>query len=107
MKPSCVTTMEINGKRMLIEGTILRIARLEQEWHDDIEDPKALINELGKTKPRPDILTFWQRLPDIEPKYAYRMETDPIAALPIKSYPFWWDKQIDCKTRNMVRKAEK
>ncbi len=99
--------MTINGQRLMIEGKVLRIASLEQEWYEDVEDPKMLINELRKAEPRPDILTFWQRLPDTEPKYAYSMELDSIAALPIKSYSFWWDKQIDCKTRNMVRKSQK
>jgi Acetyltransferase (GNAT) domain len=99
--------MEISGKKILIEGRTLRVASLEQEWYEDIEDPQTLINDLRKTEPKADILTFWQRLPDTEPKYPYYMETDPIAALPIKSYSFWWDKQIDCKTRNMVRKAKK
>ncbi len=99
--------MEINHKQILIEGEILRIASLEQEWYDDIEDPGTFINDLRKTEPRADILTFWQRLPDTKPKYSYSMEAEPIAALPIKSYSFWWDTQIDCKTRNMVRKAEK
>jgi hypothetical protein len=102
-----VTAMEVDGKRILIEGEIPRIARLEQEWYEDVEDPRTLISQLCKSEPRPDILTFWQRLPETEPKYSYRMEADSIAALPIKSYSFWWDKQIDCKTRNMVRKATK
>jgi hypothetical protein len=35
------------------------------------------------------------------------MEPDAIAALPIKSFSFWWQKQVDCKTRNMIRRAEK
>ena len=99
--------MTINGQRIMVEGKALRIASFEQEWFEDVEDPQTLINELRKTEPRPDILTFWQRLPDTEPKYSYSMETEPIAALPIKSYSYWWDKQIDCKTRNMVRKSHK
>jgi hypothetical protein len=99
--------MIINGQRVMVEGKVLRIASFEQEWYEDIEDPKTLINELSKSEAKPDILTFWQRLPDTEPKYSYLMELDPIAALPIKSYSFWWDKQIDCKTRNMVRKSQK
>ena len=76
--------MEVNGKRILIEGEIPRIARLEQEWYEDVEDPRTLINQLSKSEPRPDILTFWQRLPDTEPKYSYRMELDSIAALPTR-----------------------
>jgi hypothetical protein len=108
---SVVTTMEINGKRMMIEGKILRIARpharLQQEWFEEVENPEMIIDALKKTKYCPDILTFWQRLPDTEPKYSYTMELDSIAALPIKSYSFWWENQIDRAARNKVRKAEK
>ena len=99
--------MEINGKRIIIEGKFLRIARLEQEWCEDVEDPEILIDALRKTTNGPDILTFSQRLPDLQPKYSYRMEPDSMAALPIKSYSFWWEKQIDRKARNKVRKAQK
>jgi hypothetical protein len=35
------------------------------------------------------------------------MELDSMAALPIKSYSFWCEKQIDRKARNKVRKAQK
>jgi hypothetical protein len=99
--------IELGGRIIVIQGRIPRIARLEEEWYQDIEDPETLINELGKTEPRPDILTFWQRLPEVEPKYPYRMEVDSIAALPIKSYSFWLEKQIDSAARNKVRKAQK
>ena len=99
--------MMINGHRLIIEGNALRIANLEQEWYEDIQDPKTFVNELAKTEAKPDILSFWQRLPDMQPKYSYSMETEAVAALPIKSYSYWWDKQIDCKTRNMVRKSQK
>jgi GNAT acetyltransferase-like protein len=99
--------MEVDGKRILIEGEIPRIARLEQEWYEDVEDPKTLITQLCNSEARPDILTFWQRLPDTEPKYSYLMEADSIAALPIKSYSSWWENQIDRKTRNKIRKAQK
>jgi hypothetical protein len=103
--------MTINGKRIMIEGKVLRIAKLDpwfqQEWFEDVENPKMLIDALQKSNDRPDILTFWQRLPDTEPKYSYPMELDSIAALPIRSYSFWWEKQIERKARNKVRKAQK
>jgi hypothetical protein len=105
------TTMGMNGKRIMIEGKVLRVARPhpceQQEWFEDVENPEMLIDALRKSKDRPDILTFWQRLPDTEPRYPYQMERHSIAALPIKSYSFWWEKQIDRKARNKVRKAEK
>jgi len=103
--------MEINGERIMIEGKILRIAKPhawpQQEWFEDVENPEVLIGALQKTKHCPDILTFWQRLPDTQPKYSYAMERDSIAALPIKSYSYWWEKQIDRTARNKARKAEK
>jgi Acetyltransferase (GNAT) domain len=103
--------MEINGKNIMIEGKFVRIAKPhawpQQEWFEDVDNPEMLIDELQKTKSCPDILTFWQRLPDTEPKYSYAMELDSIAALPIKSYSFWWEKQIERKARNKIRKAQK
>ena len=101
------THIEINGTRITIEGRVPRIARPEQEWFEDVENPEILIDALCEVKHRPDILTFWQRLPEVEPKYSYSMEPDSIAALPIKSYSFWWEKQIDPAARNKVRKAQK
>src|SRR5437763_13907734 len=103
--------MEINGQKIMVEGKILRVAKPhanpQDEWFDDIDNPEMLIDNLRKRKHRPDILTFWQRLPDTEPKYSYAMELDSIAALPIRSYSFWWEKQIDRTARNKARKAEK
>jgi hypothetical protein len=105
------TTMTINGKKIVIEGNVLRMAKLDpwfqQEWFEDLENPEMLIDALQKTKRCPDILTFWQRLPETEPKYSYPMELDSIAALPIKSYSSWWENQIERKARNKIRKAQK
>jgi hypothetical protein len=105
------TNMGINGKSITVEGTFLRVARPhaceQQEWFEDVENPEMLIHELQQRKDRPDILTFWQRLPDTEPRYSFHMERQSIAALPIKTYAFWWEKQIDRKARNKVRKAQK
>ena len=103
--------MEINGQKIMVKGKILRVAKPhanpQDEWFDDVENPEMLINDLRKSKYCPDILTFWQRLPDTKPKYSYVMELDSIAALPIKSYSYWWEKQMDRKARNKARKAEK
>ena len=63
--------MTINGKRITIDGKLLRIAQLDpwfqQEWFEDVENPEMLIDALQKSKHLPDIVTFWQRLPDTEP----------------------------------------
>jgi hypothetical protein len=99
--------VEINGRIIVTEGKLPRIARLEQEWCEDLEDPEALVRALQKIQPTPDVLTFWQRLPDFECRYSYLMKPDAIAALTISTYSFWFDKQIDSAARNKVRKAHK
>ena len=101
------TTTQINGKRIVIEGRLPRIAKLEQEWCDDAGDPEILADALRKSANGPDILTFTQRVPDLEPRYGYQMELDAMAVLPIKSYDLWWEKQIERQARNKIRKAQK
>src|SRR5436190_13919145 len=102
-----VRSLEVNGKSIVIEGNFLRIGRLEHEWFEDLEDPQQLINSLQKIQHSPDILTFWQRLPDVQPKHSYTMRPDAIAALPIRSYSIWWEKQLHASARNKLRKAQK
>src|SRR4051812_6538200 len=99
--------MQIGDRKVVVRGKGVKIGRLEEEWYEDGTDPKSLIEGLRKSKDCPDVLCFWQRLPDVTPRFEYQMEPDPVAAIPLQSYAHWWDKQIDAKTRNMVRRAEK
>jgi hypothetical protein len=57
---------------------------------------------------RVDVFTFQQVLPHTAPQYNYPMVVwDNLAAVPISTFDHWWAKQIDGKTRNMVRRSEK
>ena len=99
--------MNICGKNIKVEGRLVRIARLDAEKYQFLEDPKALLTALRKSGIRTDLFTFMQKLPETSPKYAYPMEWDNLAVLPVSTFEHWWTRQIDGKTRNMVRKAEK
>ena len=102
-----VKAIWVENKEITVSGKFVKIARLKEEWYEDVEDPPTLIDKIKKSGLKTDIFTFWQRLPDIEPKYNYYMEYDSIAALPITTFDGWWKKQINAKTRNVARKAEK
>ncbi len=106
-KRIAVPAVKIDGHRIVVTGKFLKIARLKEEWYEDVEDPESIIRQLKKSDVRADIFTFWQRLPETEPKYNYFMERDYIAALPIKSFDHWWEKQIRSRTRGLIRKAKK
>lgn len=99
--------MVIDGKEIVLTGNFLKTARIDQEWYHDVKNPEVFIKELKQGKTRVDIFTFWQRLPNVEPKYDYHMELESIAAIPISTFDHWWNNQIPAKTRNMARKAEK
>jgi hypothetical protein len=53
------------------------------------------------------LFRFWQRIPDVTPRYSYYKEWREIAAIPISDYKHWFEKQISPKARNKVRKAQK
>lgn len=97
----------LNQHRLEIEGKWVKIARIAEEEYEDLRDPAAFIDSLRRSANRPDVFTFWQRLPDVTPKYSYLRTVDSIAAIPLTDYKTWWEQQISAKTRNMVRRAEK
>lgn len=100
--------MNIQDTEFVVKGRIFRIAAVKDEADLDIPEPIAVL-DLIRTREadRFDLFTFGQRLPDTEPKYRYPMEWDRIAALEYQDHRFWFEKILDDKTRNMVRKAGK
>ena len=102
-----VDAMRIDNKAVIVQGTFLKIARMELEWYENIEDPALLIETLKKGNLKADIFTFWQRLPETHPKHNYCIEWNNVAAIPIKDYNYWFKKQLDPRARPKVRKAAK
>jgi hypothetical protein len=99
--------MQISGKEALIEGKLIRIARLEVEGYQFVEDPETALRTLKDSGIRADLFTFIQKLSETSPKHEYPMEWDNMAALRVSSFEDWMNLQIDFKARNKVRKAEK
>jgi hypothetical protein len=99
--------MQVCGKEALIEGKLIRIARLDAEGYDFLDDPEAALRALRKYKKRIDLFTFIQKLSDTSPKYRYPTELDNMAALRVSTFDDWMANQIDFKVRNKVRKAAK
>lgn len=99
--------IKVCGKGIRIEGKVIRIARLDADRYQFVEEPEAVLGGLRSCGTRVDLFTFMQKLPETAPKFRYPMELDNLAALPVSTFDHWWTKQVDAKTRNMVRKAEK
>lgn len=98
--------LQIDNLEVVISGKLFKRGRLRAEYYDTIQDPGAFFAKLKQSDIRVDIFTFLQSVADRTPRFAYHVEPDPIAVLPITTYEAWW-KSLKDKTRNMVRKAAK
>jgi hypothetical protein len=99
--------LEIFGKEIKFEGKLVRIAFIDGEGYQFLEDPESALELLRKSGRRIDLFTFIQKLSDTTPKYRYPMEWDNMAALPITTFDDWIKNQVDFKVRNKVRKSAK
>jgi hypothetical protein len=98
--------LELSGKEIRINGRLIRIAFIDGEGYQFLDDPVAALKSLSNG-PRIDLFTFIQRLSDTTPRYSYPMELDNMAALRVTTFDDWMTKQIDFKVRNKARKAGK
>ena len=99
--------LRVSDLDVVVTGGALRISQLKDEWYQDLTDPEAFIENLVRQRPSADLFTFIQRPPDCAPVYFHHMEQDNVAAIRLESYDQWWHKQINSKTRALVRKAQK
>jgi hypothetical protein len=106
-RPMSVPAVQVGDKRLIVQGRLLTVARLKDEWYDDLGDPELIISSLKQCASVPDLLTFWQRLPDTVPIYPYHRETEVLSAIPLKDFKHWWEKQIGSDTRKKARRPEK
>ena len=100
---------EISGKAFVINRRgLIRLCSLRDEYYEFIEDPVALLHDLkAKLHRKADLFTFTQPVSDPDPRFSYHLEFDSAAVLFLSTFDHWWKKQINDKTRNMVRKAQK
>ena len=95
------------GRDFYIEKRLVRICGLAAAWYETVEDPEILVEYVKKSKQKAHLFTFFQRVPDIDPQYAYYMEPYSVAVIRLSRYEDWWNNDIGKKTRQMVKKAQK
>jgi hypothetical protein len=83
------------------------VARLKHEWDVDVADPEELVREVQDSRITADILTFVQQLPESRPKFDLQFEWDNVAALPIRSYDYWLERQLHRNPRNKLKRSQK
>src|SRR5579872_2185959 len=99
------TPMKICGTDIRVRGRLLRIAQLEGDKYEFLDDPEAMLDGLRQAGARIDLFTFMQKLPQTSPKYAYPFEWDNLAVLPVSTFDHWWTQQLGFKARNKAKQA--
>lgn len=99
--------LQICGKDILVEGKVIRIARLNAEGYDTLDEPEVALLQIRHCGTRVDLFTFVEKLTHPSQKHSHQVECDNLAALPITTFDHWMTKQIDFKARNKARKAGK
>ena len=102
-----IPSVQIEDKRLIIQGRFLTVARPRDEWYDELGDPELMIAALKRCVSVPDLFTFWQRLPDTVPNYSYYYDPEVLSAIPLKDFQHWWYEQIKSDTRKKAKRAEK
>ncbi len=97
----------VKGRDIKIHGRLLRIARLDADKYQFLDNPEAFLSDLRNCGARIDLFTFLQGIGDRAPKYDYPMEWDNLAVIPISTFEHWWNHQIRSFARNRGRQAEK
>jgi hypothetical protein len=99
--------MTVCGKDIQVQGRVIRIGSLDGDKFKFLDDPEEILASLRGMRPRVDIFTFMQKLPETPPKYKYPMEMDNLAVLPVSTFADWWANQIGFKARNKAKQATK
>jgi len=108
--PRKLDAMRVHDHTFVISGRFAKTASLRpgnKVWMEDVEDPAGVVSVLKSSPLKIDILRFWQRIPDTEPKFKYYKEFRQIAAIPISNYDHWLKRQITRSARNKIRKTDK
>ncbi len=99
--------INVCGKDIRVKGRLIRVAGLDADMYEFLEDPEPTLEAVRRFGVRVDLFTFMQRLPETSPKYRYPLEWDNLAVLPVSTFDHWWTDQIGFKARNKAKQAER
>ncbi len=99
----------VENKEVVVSTKFPKIARLKAEYYEWVDNLQNCLQEIKTEGVKADLFTFLQKIGDtrISSNENHLVETDSISILKITDYDEWWTKQINDKTRNMIRRAGK
>jgi hypothetical protein len=108
-KNTMVPSVAIDGRTIISRGGWVKTASIRDEGEAEgelVKEPQTFVAALKTSGLRADVLTFFQRPPDLKPKFDYPMEWENYAAVPVTTFDAWWEK-LPQESRKNTRRAAK
>jgi hypothetical protein len=108
-KTAFVPSADIDGRTVISTGKFFKVASIRDADVTEgelVKNPETFVAALKKSGLKADVLTFFQRPPDISPKFDLFFEWDNYAAVTVSTYENWWEN-VPQETRKNVRRAAK
>ncbi len=102
-----MATKIIDNCALTISGRLFRTATVRDEPYDCVREPDRFVGKLKEARVGADLFTFMQEVSETTPRYPFHPGWESLAVIPVSTYENWFRKQINDKTRNMVRKPQK
>ena len=103
-------SIDVADSRVVVNRGWLRRAQVFDEYWlpaVSLPDPLTVLDQCRAMRPKPDIFTFAQRVPHLEPRYRFPFSWDNVAVIALSSFDAWLTKQVTPATRRNIKSAEK
>ncbi len=109
-KNTLVPAAEVYGRTVIARPGRVKIASIEDDIvapGELVPDPKTFVAALKSSGLKADVLTFFQRPPDLTPKFNHHFEWDNYAAVDTANFDAWWEKLPQEARKNTRRSAKR
>lgn len=109
-KNSLVPAAVIDGRTVVAKGGWCKVASIRDEEVVEgelVRNPEKFIAELKQSGLPADVLTFFQRPPDVTARFNYHVEWDNYAAVNTARFEDWWEKLPQEARKNTRRSAKR
>jgi hypothetical protein len=104
-----VPAAEVCGYTVIANGGRIKTAAIFDDVVAEgklVEDPAAFVAGLKRSGLQADVLTFFQRPPDVTPRFKYHFDWDNYAVVDTSNFDAWWEK-LPQEARKNTRRAAK
>jgi hypothetical protein len=109
-KNTLVPAAEVCGQTIIVRGEKIRVASVLDEVvaeGEPVKDLAAFLTTFKASGLKADVFTFFQRPPDVTPKFDAHFDWDNYAVVDTSNFDAWWEKLPQEARKNTRRSAKR